>query len=67
VGSVVGAAVGAALVLAGGPALADHPGGLRAPDSSPFGSALLYGGLALLVGLVVVAIVALFTRRTSGQ
>ena len=45
------------------PAWADHPGGLRSEGWSPLTSALVFGGLALLAGAVVIIIVAVLTRR----
>jgi hypothetical protein len=52
-----------ALLLAA-PAWADHPGGgLPSESWSPLTSALVFGGLALLAGVIVVVIVALLTRR----
>jgi type IV secretory pathway VirB2 component (pilin) len=47
------------------PAFADHPGPLRIEGMSPLMSALLTGGLALLVALVVVAVIMVFTRKGS--
>jgi drug/metabolite transporter (DMT)-like permease len=51
------------LALAGAPAWADHPTGLRSQAWSPLTAALVFGGLALLAGAVVVIIVAILTRR----
>jgi hypothetical protein len=49
------------------PAWADHPGiPLSSPSWSPITSALVFGGLALLAGMIVVIIVALLTKRSSG-
>jgi hypothetical protein len=59
------AAVGAGLAAV--PAWADHPGGLRAEGWSPLTAALVFGGLALLVGAVVVILVTVFTRRDSSE
>ena len=42
---------------------ADHPGGLRSEGWSPITAALVFGGLALLAGMLVIAIVTLLTRR----
>ena len=53
-----------ALVLAPTPAFADHPGPFRVEGMSPLTSALLTGGLALLVALVVVVIVLVLTRKS---
>ncbi|HEX6211145.1 MAG TPA: hypothetical protein VF136_10235 [Methylomirabilota bacterium] len=51
------------LVLAAAPAWADHPAGLRSEGWSPLTAALVFGGLALLAGAVVVIVVAILTRR----
>ena len=49
------------------PAWADHPGvGVSSQSWSPLTSALVFGGLALLAGAIVVIIVALLTKRSSG-
>lgn len=49
------------------PAWADHPGaGVSSQSWSPLTSALVFGGLALLAGMIVVLIVALLTKRSSG-
>jgi len=54
----------AALIALGvAPAWADHPGVLRTEGWSPMTVALLFGGLALLAGMLVVAIVTLLARR----
>ena len=50
-------------VLAAAPAWADHPAGLRSEGWSPLTAALVFGGLALLAGAVVVIVVAILTRR----
>ncbi|HZF06370.1 MAG TPA: hypothetical protein VE932_18700 [Patescibacteria group bacterium] len=57
------AAALAALTLGAGPAWADHGGPLRTAGWSPFTAALVFGGLALLAGMLVVVIVALLSRR----
>ena len=54
-----------AVVLAATPAWADHPGGLRSEGWSPLTAALVFGGLALLAGAIVVIVVAILTRRSS--
>jgi hypothetical protein len=46
-------------------AAADHPGGLRSESLGPVAAALVFGGLALVVGMMVVVIVSLFTRRSA--
>lgn len=56
-------AVGAMLVLTGAVAWADHPGAFRSERWSPLTAAFVFGGLALLAGMLVIAIVALLTRR----
>jgi hypothetical protein len=49
------------------PAWADHPGvAIGSSTWSPLTSALVFGGLALLAGMIVVIIVALLTKRSSG-
>jgi predicted branched-subunit amino acid permease len=49
------------------PAWADHPGlAVTSTSWSPLTSALVFGGLALLAGMIVVIIVALLTKRSSG-
>ncbi|PYM24299.1 MAG: hypothetical protein DMD78_09315 [Candidatus Rokuibacteriota bacterium] len=62
---LLAAAVGAGLAAA--PAWADHAGGLRADGWSPLTAALVFGGLALLVGAVVVILVTVFTKRDSSE
>jgi hypothetical protein len=52
-----------ALSLVVGEAWADHGGPLRTAGWSPLTAALLFGGLALLAGMLVVVIVALLSRR----
>jgi len=48
------------------PAWADHPGvGVASQSWSPLTTALVFGGLALLAGMIVVIIVALLTKRSS--
>ena len=47
------------------PAFADHPGPFRVEGMSPLTTALLTGGLTLLVALVVVAVIMVFTRKGS--
>jgi hypothetical protein len=50
-------------VVATAPAWADHGVGLRSERWSPITAALVFGGLALLAGAVVVLVVAILTRR----
>lgn len=57
--------VGLVLALVA-PAWADHPGvAVTSQSWSPLTSALVFGGLALLAGMIVVIIVALLTKRSS--
>jgi hypothetical protein len=56
-------AVVAVVALVTREAWADHGGALRTAGWSPMAAALLFGGLALLAGMLVVVIVALLTRR----
>ena len=53
----------AALVLPAHAAWADHGGPMRTAGWSPLTAALVFGGLALLAGMLVVVIVALLSRR----
>ena len=51
-------------LLGAAAAWADHPGGtVRTAGWSPLTAALIFGGLALLAGMLVVVIIALITRR----
>ena len=59
--SVVVASV-VAITFASTPAGADHPGAFRIEGMSPLATALITGGLALLVALIVVALILVFTR-----
>jgi ABC-type Fe3+ transport system permease subunit len=52
-----------AAVMTVTPAWADHGGALRSEGWSPLTSALVFGGLALLAGAVVIIVVAVITRR----
>ena len=60
-------AAAAGVGLAAVPAWADHPGGLRAEGWSPLTAALVFGGLALLVGAIVVILVTVFTKRDTPE
>ncbi len=51
------------LLLVAGEAWADHGVGLRTAGWSPVTAALVFGGLALLAGMLGVVIVALLSRR----
>jgi len=53
--------------LAAATAWADHPGALRSDGWTPLTAALVFGGLALLAGMVVIVIVTLLTRRDDGS
>jgi hypothetical protein len=53
--------------LAAAVAWADHPGALRSEGWSPLTSALVFGGLALLAGAVVIIVVAILTRRAPSE
>jgi uncharacterized oligopeptide transporter (OPT) family protein len=46
-------------------ARADHGGALRSAEMSPVATALLWGGAVILIGLTVIVIVALWSRRRS--
>lgn len=48
-------------------AWADHGGPLRDAPMSPLASALVFAGLALLVGAVVVVVITLLTRRAGSR
>jgi hypothetical protein len=45
------------------PAAADHGGGLRSAPMSPLTAAILFAGLALLVGAVVVVVIRVLTKE----
>jgi hypothetical protein len=52
-----------ASVVAVAPAAADHGGPLRNAPMSPLTAAIVFAGLALLVGAVVLVVVRMLTRR----
>ena len=56
-----------AAALSARPAWADHGVGLRAEGWSPLTAALVFGGLALLAGAIVVIVVTVFTRRNDSS
>jgi len=56
-------AVGALVALYPAAAFGDHPGALRTEGWTPLTAALVFGGLALLAGMLVIVIVTLLTRR----
>jgi hypothetical protein len=59
-------AIIALLALDAGAAWGDHPGALRSEGWSPLTTALVFGGLALLAGMLVIVIVTLLSRRGNG-
>lgn len=65
---MIPALIGAILtLLAPAPAWADHGVGLGGPGMSPVVTALLWAGAAFLVGMAVVAIVTVLSRRRHSQ
>lgn len=52
------------VALAATPAAADHPAPFRFEGMSPLATALITGGLAFLVALIVVVLVIVLTRPT---
>ena len=55
-------------VLAIALAWADHPGaGGRAAPLGPLAATLLWAGIAALAVLIVFAVIAILTRRPSGE
>jgi hypothetical protein len=52
-----------ASVVAIAPAAADHGGPLRDAPMSPLTAAIVFAGLALLVGAVVLVVIRLLTRQ----
>jgi cytochrome c-type biogenesis protein CcmH/NrfF len=50
-----------------GRAWADHGGALTTPPLSPWLHAVLWGAAVLAVGLAVVAIIGVVTRRRSSE
>ncbi len=54
-------------MLAAGVAWADHGGPLRDAPLGPLTSALVFAGLALLVGALVVVVIAVLTRGRPPQ
>ena len=58
------AAVATLVLLLPPGALADHPGGGgRADGAGPIAVALLWGGVAFVVGMLIVAVLARLTRK----
>ena len=60
-------AVVVAAVAAATPAFADHPGPFRVEGMSPLATALVTGGVAFLVALVVVVLVMVLTRPSADR
>ncbi|MBM3219894.1 MAG: hypothetical protein FJZ38_14665 [Candidatus Rokubacteria bacterium] len=56
-----------AAVFAATPAFADHPGAFRVEGMGPLATALITGGLALLVALIVVVLIMVLTRPNPDQ
>ncbi|HYS17032.1 MAG TPA: hypothetical protein VET45_08940 [Candidatus Binatia bacterium] len=50
-------------LLAAAPAAADHGGPLRSAPMSPLTAALVFAGLALLVGAIVVVVIRVLTKE----
>ena len=61
------AALGVAAALAAGPAFADHGAPFRVEGMSPLTTALITGGLAFVVALVVVVVIMALTRPSSDR
>ena len=52
-----------ASLVAAAPAAADHGGALRDAPMSPLMAAIVFAGLTLLVGAVVLVVIRLLTRQ----
>jgi hypothetical protein len=65
--SWAGAIVSLLAFIATAPAYADHPGPLRSEGWTPLTAAVVFGGLALLAGMLVIVIVTLLMRRDDGS
>jgi hypothetical protein len=66
IGRATHALIAFATVLLGpAVAAADHGAGLRSPGLSPIVTALVWGGAAFLLGMAVIAIVTVLSRRRS--
>jgi hypothetical protein len=65
--SASGLVTALAVALSAAPAWADHPGALRSEGWSPLAAALVFGGLALIAGAIVVVVVAILTRREDAS
>lgn len=55
------------VALTAAPAFADHPGPFRTEGMSPLTTALITGGLAFGVALVVVVLVMVLTRPSADR
>jgi hypothetical protein len=51
-----------ASLMTAAPALGDHGGPLRSAPMSPVSAALLFAGLTLLVGAVVIVVIRILTK-----
>ena len=51
------------ILLAVTPAVADHGGPLRSAPMSPLTAALVFAGLVLLVGAIVVVVIRVLTKE----
>jgi hypothetical protein len=56
-----------AVLAAVSPAFADHPGPFRVEGMSPLMTALITGGIAFLLALVVVVLVMVLTRPSADR
>ena len=54
-------------VLVSVSAWADHGGELRSPGMSPIMTALMWAGAAFLLGMAVIGIVTVLSRRPGGS
>ena len=61
------AALVVAATMAATPAFADHPAPFRVEGMSPLTTALITGGLAFLVALIVVVLIVVLTRPAPDQ
>ncbi|HEY7541681.1 MAG TPA: hypothetical protein VIF11_16160 [Methylomirabilota bacterium] len=52
-----------ASLLAAAPAAADHGGPLRDAPMSPLTAAMLFAGLALLVGAILIVVIRVLTKE----
>jgi hypothetical protein len=63
IASILRFAAALATLAAAAPVAADHGGPLRNAPMSPLTAALLFAGLALLVGAVVIVVVRVLTKE----